>query len=303
MITKLDQIIEAAQSKRKRKLAVAHAEDPHTMQAVNAAVDMGIVEAILIGTQTEIVKVCIKEGIDVDKFSIIEANNDMECVNIAVKMVRDGKAEVLMKGLVSTDKYMRGILNKEFGLMPPKGVLSHVAVIELPMYHKLTFVSDIAVIPYPDLSQKITITKYLINTAQTLGIEKPKVAIMAPSEQLLTGMQSSVDAAIIAKMGDRGQLGDAIVDGPLAVDVALLKEIAETKHLSSPVAGDVDCMLFPNLDAANSYFKAATKICHANIAGIVVGTTAPCILTSRGDTVETKLYSIALGALLANKKK
>ena len=301
MITKLDQMIDAAKAKPRKKLVVADAEDSHTMQAVNAAVDMGFVNAFLIGRQTEIAKVCIKEGIDVDKFSIIEANSDVECVKVAVKMVHDGEADILMKGLVSTDKYMRGILNKEYGLLPPKAILSHVAILEIPMYHKLLLVSDIAVIPYPDLSQKVAMAKYLIKTAQILGIQTPKVAVMAPSEQLLPGMQSSVEAAILAKMGDRGQLGSAIVDGPLAVDVAMIKEVADTKHLVSPVAGDADCMLFPNLDASNAFFKASTKVCHANLAGVVTGTTAPCVLTSRGDTVESKLYSIALAALLAQK--
>ena len=176
MITKLDQIVRAVQGRGRKKLAVAYAQDSHTLEAVNAATDMGIVEAILIG-------------------------------------------DVLMKGLVSTDKYMRGILNKDFGLLPPKGVLSHVAVLELPMYHKLLLVSDVAVIPYPDMNQKIRIAKYLIGTSRTLGIRAPKLAVIAPSEQMLPGIQSSVDAAILAKMGDRGQLGDALVDGPLAVDV------------------------------------------------------------------------------------
>lgn len=215
-------------------------------------------------------------------------------------MIRDSMADVLMKGLVSTDKYMRGILNKDFGLLPPKGVLSHVAVLELPMYHKLLLVSDVAVIPYPDMNQKIRIAKYLIGTSRTLGIRTPKLAVIAPSEQMLPGIQSSVDAAILAKMGDRGQLGDALVDGPLAVDVALVREAAETKRLTSSVAGDADCLLFPNLDAANAFFKAATKLCGARLAGMVVGTRCPCVLTSRGDSPESKLYSIALAALSAD---
>lgn len=168
------------------------------------------------------------------------------------------------------------------------------------MYHKLLLVSDVAVIPYPDMNQKIRIAKYLIGTSRTLGIRAPKLAVIAPSEQMLPGIQSSVDAAILAKMGDRGQLGDALVDGPLAVDVALVREAAETKRLTSSVAGDADCLLFPNLDAANAFFKAATKLCGARLAGMVVGTRCPCVLTSRGDSPESKLYSIALAALSAD---
>ena len=216
-----------------------------------------------------------------------------------MKMVNDGEADVLMKGLVSTDKYMRGILNKEYGLLPPKGVLSHVTVFELPMYHKLLVVSDVAVIPYPDLSQKTAIVRYLTATAKVLGVECPKIAAIAPSEQLLASVQSSVEAAVLAKMADRGQLGDVVLDGPLALDVALFEEVARTKHLSSPVAGDADCLLMPNLDAANVFFKSANHLCNASLAAMVAGTKAPCVLTSRGDSAESKLYSIALAALSA----
>lgn len=175
MITKLDQIVRAVQGRGRKKLAVAYAQDSHTLEAVNAATDMGIVEAILIGDREQIVKVCMADGIDPEKFSIVDEKNDAVCVETAVRMIRDSMADVLMKGLVSTDKYMRGILNKDFGLLPPKGVLSHVAVLELPMYHKLLLVSDVAVIPYPDMNQKIRIAKYLIGTSRTLGIRAPKL--------------------------------------------------------------------------------------------------------------------------------
>ena len=299
MITKLEQLIEAVRGRDRKTLVAAYAQDAHTLEAVSSAVDMGIVNAVLVGDRAQIAKVCAAEGIDLAKFTVVDETDDAECVNVAVRMIRDGKADVLMKGLVSTDKYMRGILNKEFGLLPPKGVLSHVAVLELPAYHKLLLVSDVAVIPYPDFSQKVKIAGYLARTARAPGFERPKLAVVAPSEQLLTAVQSSVDAALLAKMGDRGQLGDVLVDGPLAVDVALVREVAETKKLHSPVAGDADCLLFPNLDSANAFFKAATKLCGASLAGMVVGTKCPCVLTSRGDTPESKLYSIAMAALSA----
>lgn len=301
MITNFEQIYELLRSKTRKRLIAAWAVDDHTITAAYKAVQMGIVDATLVGDVNMIKKVCEAEKIDPTVFTIINNDNELASIAQAVLMVREGQGDILMKGLCSTDKYMRGILNKEYGLLPPKAILSHVAILEIPMYHKLLLVSDIAVIPYPDLSQKVAMAKYLIKTAQILGIQTPKVAVMAPSEQLLPGMQSSVEAAILAKMGDRGQLGSAIVDGPLAVDVAMIKEVADTKHLVSPVAGDADCMLFPNLDASNAFFKASTKVCHANLAGVVTGTTAPCVLTSRGDTVESKLYSIALAALLAQK--
>ena len=220
----------------------------------------------------------------------------------AVRAVSEGRADVLMKGLVSTDVYMRGILDKECGLLPPKGTLSHVSVIELPGREKLLTVADVAVIPAPDFRQKCTLIGYLAATARVLGVERPKIACIAPSEQVLPTVPSSTEAAIIAKMADRGQLGDVTVDGPLSLDVALWKEAAEVKKVKgSSVAGDADCLLFPNIESGNVFFKSATHLAGADIAAIVTGTAAPCVLTSRGDTPRTKLFSIALACLAKNE--
>ncbi|MCL2561398.1 MAG: phosphate acyltransferase [Rikenellaceae bacterium] len=297
MINKLQDIVDAAKAKGKRRLIVAYGQDAHTLEAVNDAVQMGLVEATLIGDPAEIERVCAEEKIDHKQFRIIAETSDVKCVEKAVKMMNDGEGDVLMKGLVTTDKYMRGILNKEYGLVPPKGVLSHVAVLEVPAYSKLLTVSDVAIIPYPDFAQKTAIAKYLIATAHVLGIHKPKVACIAPSEQLLPGVQSSTEAALLAVMGTRGQLGKADVDGPLAMDVAVDKEAAKVKKLTGSVAGDADCLLFPNIDAANVFFKTCTKFAGAELAAMVVGTKKPCVLTSRGDSRQTKLYSIALACL------
>ncbi|MBQ4279805.1 MAG: phosphate butyryltransferase [Rikenellaceae bacterium] len=299
MITKLSQIIDAVLSRPRKRLVVAYAQDSHTLQSVGEAVDRGIVDATLIGDPAEIGRICREEGIDEGKFTIIAESVDVKCVAMAVQMIHEGKADILMKGLVSTDKYMRGILNKEYGLVPPKGVLSHVVVLQLPDYPRLLLASDVAVIPAPELSQKVAIAKYLIRTAEALGNDNPRMAFIAPSEQMLPGIPSCVDAAILAKMADRGQLGRVTADGPLALDVALFEEAARTKKLTSPVAGHADCLLFPNLDAANVFFKSSTKLAHAELAGMVVGTKAPCVLTSRDDSKASKLYSIALAALSA----
>jgi phosphate butyryltransferase len=297
MISKLQDIVDSAKAKGKQRLIVAYGQDAHTLEAVNDAVKMGLVEATLIGDPAEIEKVCKAEGIDHTQFHIIAETVDVKCVEKAVKLVNEGVGDVLMKGLVTTDKYMRGILNKEYGLVPPKGVLSHVAVLEIPKYHKLLTVSDVAIIPYPDFGQKTAIAKYLVATAATLGITKPKVACIAPSEQLLPSVQSSVEAAMLAKMGERGQLGKASFDGPLALDVAIDPEAAKVKKLGGDVAGNADCLLFPNIDAANVFFKTCTKFAGAELAAMVVGTKKPCVLTSRGDSRKTKLYSIALACL------
>lgn len=297
MIKKLDDIIVAAKAKGKRRLIVAYGQDAHTLEAVGDATEMGLVEATVLGDAETIEKVCKENGIDVSKINILHEPNDVACVNKAVRMVREGLGDVLMKGLVSTDKYMRGILSKEFGLVPPKGVLSHVTVMQLPAYDKLLTLGDVAIIPHPDMNQKTAIIKYLISTAHSLGIETPKIALIAPSEQVLPNVPSSVEAAIISKMCDRGQVGNALVDGPLALDVALVPEIVKIKKLKSQVAGDADAILFPNLDSANVFFKSATQLCGAELACMVVGTTSPCVLTSRGDSRRTKLNSIALACL------
>ena len=299
-INRLEDLLEVVRSKGKKKLVVAYAQDAHTLEAVNDAVEHGIVEATLIGDPAVIREVCERKGLDYGKFAVIAETSDVKCVETAVRMANGGIADVVMKGLVSTDKYMRGILNKEYGLMPPKGILSHVIVLQLPEHHKLLVVSDVAVIPYPDLGQKTAMIRYLIEMARAIGVERPKVACIAPSEQLLPSMSSSTDAALLAKMGERGQFGDAVVDGPLALDVAIFPEIAKVKKLQgSGVGGDADCLLFPNLDAANVFFKCVTHLNRAELAGLVVGTRVPCVLTSRADTRLSKLYSIALGCLTA----
>ncbi len=300
MIKNLDELVGKAKSRGTRRLIVAYGQDSHTLEAVNDAIEAGIVEATVIGDKETIEKVCKEEGIDSSRLTIVHETVDVNCVRMAVQMISEGKGDVLMKGLVSTDKYMRGILNKEFGLVPPKGVLSHVSVFQIPAYHKLLTVGDVAVIPYPDFAQKTAIAKYILQTAKKLDIEVPKMACIAPSEQLLPNVQSSTDACLIAKMGERGQLGCKVdIDGPLALDVAINKEAAATKKLNSPVAGDADCLLFPNIDTGNVFFKACTKFGGAELAAMVVGAKVPCVLTSRGDSRKTKMYSIALACLSA----
>ena len=300
MIKHLDELVAKAKARGKRRLIVAYGQDSHTLEAVNDAIEAGIVDVTIVGDPQEIEKVCKAEGIDMSRFEIVPETVDVNCVRIAVQMISEGKGDVLMKGLVSTDKYMRGILSKEFGLVPPKGVLSHVAVLQIPAYHKLLTIGDVAVIPYPDFGQKTAIAKYIIQTAKKLEIDVPKVACIAPSEQLLPSVQSSIEAAMIAKMGERDQLGSKVyIDGPLALDVAVNKEAAQTKKLDNPVVGDADCLLFPNIDAGNVFFKACTKFGGAELAAMVVGAKVPCVLTSRGDSRKTKMYSIALACLSA----
>ncbi len=303
MITKLQQIVDEARARGRRRLAVAYGQDSHTLQAVYNAYKEGLVLPTIYGEKSVILDVCRAEGIDASDFTIIDEADPVKCVNLAVQAVATGSADVLMKGLVSTDKYMRGILNKDAGLFPPKGTLSHVSVVELPGFDRLLVISDVAVIPAPDFKQKTVLVRYLTQVANSLGIERPKLAVISCSEQLLPSVISSTEAAIIAKMGDRGQLGNVEIDGPLSLDVAMYTEAAEQKKVqgSHGVAGHADCLLFPNIESGNVFFKSASHFGGAEIAALVVGTKVPCVLTSRGDTAKTKLYSIALACLSVKK--
>lgn len=300
MITSFEQIFDLLRSRPKKRLVGAWAVDDHTIGAISAAIDHGIVEATLVGNRKMIEDVCKSENINIEKFKIVEVDEELKAIATAVDMVRTGEGDILMKGQCSTDKYMRGILNKEKGLLPPKAVLSHVTVLQNPNYHKLLTLGDIAVIPAPDLNQKVAITKYVVRTAKALGIEKPKVAMIAATEQMLPAMPACVEAAIIAKMGDRGQIPGCVIDGPLALDVALSAEAVAVKKLVSPVAGDADCLVFPNIESGNVFYKVNSQLCKGVKQGaMVAGASAPCVLSSRADSIDTKLNSIALAALSA----
>lgn len=299
-ITKLDQLLDVLKQRPKKRLVAAYANDEHTIEAVYNALNAGIIDATLVGDEETIKKVCKEHNFDVSKFKIVQEADENKAGALAVSLINKGEGSILMKGLLSTDKYMRAILNKETGLMPgPKAILSHVAVFETPRYHKLIICSDVAVIPAPDLNQKIAMTNYMIQTAKALQIEQPKVATVAATEQMLPGMPACIDGAIIAKMADRGQIKGAKVDGPLSIDAALDKESCQIKKIQSEVAGDADCLLFPNIESGNVFYKVNTKLAGAELGAMVVGAKVPCILSSRGDSAKTKFYSIALAALCA----
>lgn len=298
MITKLAQVVDLVKSKPKKRLVAAFANDDHTIEAVNNAVDLGIVDAILVGDESAIHKVCKQLNIGVNKFHIIHEPDEMRAATLSCDLINQKEADILMKGALSTDKYMRAILNKERGVCPPNAVITHIAVVENPAYHKLLIASDCAIIPAPDLKQKQLILQHIIKTAHAIGIEKPKVAIIAPTEQMSAGMTACADAAILSKMADRGQITGAIIDGPISLDVAVDEEAARIKKMSGGVAGDSDGLLFPNIESGNVFYKCSTKFNKAEVGAFLAGAKVPCVLSSRGDSSLTKLYSIAIAAAL-----
>ena len=293
------EIFTTLQSRGTRKrMVAAWGVDSHTIAAAAKAVEFGLADVTLVGDENLIAEACKEENVQASLFTIVHNANEIASVAHAVQMIRDGQADFLMKGLCSTDKFLRAILNKETGLLPPKGTLTHCTTLEIPSYHKLLFVGDVAVIPAPDFKQKQVIMECLVKTAKAVGVEKPKVAILAATEQVLTSQPASVEAAMLSKMVDRGQIKGCIADGPLALDVAIDMESAQIKGLVSPVAGDADCILFPNIESGNVFYKANSKLVPGvKQAGILVGAKVPCVLSSRADSIETKLNSIAIAAM------
>lgn len=292
-------LLEAAEKQPEKRLVVVNGVDVNTLEALDEAVKMGFVKPILTGNKERIEDKLRTLNIDISKYKIIDAKNSRTATEKAVQLVHDGKADLIMKGMVSTDKFMRVLLKKEYGLLPSKATLSHISVMDNPNYHKLLIFSDAGVIPYPDLKQKILMTEYLIQAAQRLGIQNPKVAVIAPTEQIIISIQSCMDGATIAKMSEHGQIEGGMVDGPMALDVAINRAAAEIKGFTSPVSGDADCLLFPNIDAANVFYKTNSKLCNAEMAGIIAGAKIPAIVSSRGDSEKTKLNSIALASLIS----
>lgn len=299
MLTTFEQIFEELRSRGARKrMVAAWGVDSHTIAAASKAIDLGLADVILVGDETLIAKACNEEGVDVQKFTIVHNPNELQAVAQAVQMIREGQGDFLMKGLCSTDKFLRAILNKETGLLPPKGTLTHCTTLEIPSYHKLLFVGDVAVIPAPDIKQKQIIMECLVKTAKAVGVETPKVALIAATEQVLASQPATIDAALLAKMAERGQIKGCVADGPLALDVAIDQESVEIKGLVSPVAGDADCLLFPNIESGNVFYKANSKLVQGvRQAGILVGAKVPCVLSSRADSIDTKLNSIAIAAM------
>jgi len=301
-ITTLDHMIDLANTRPKKRLVVVSGQDYHTLEAVIKAVDMGLVDATIIGNKEKIDDTCYQANFNSSLFDIVDEPDEVLAASKAVDMINDKSADVIMKGLISSAKFMKAILNKKTGLMDFGSMLTHVTIADAPNYHKLIIFGDVAIIPEPNLNQKILIAQGLINAGISLGIEKPKLAVLASTEKVNPNMQACVDAAILSKMAQRGQIVGGLVDGPLSLDTTIDMESVEIKGIKSDVAGDADCLLFPDLDFGNGFYKTLSKIAHAELAAVITGARAPAILSSRGDSMKTKLYSLVLGSLIASNQ-
>jgi len=300
-IRSLDQLVSDLKGQPSRRVVVAAGHDPNTIVAAGRAAREGIAEMILVGEGARITALCGEHGLDAGDFRIVDEPEAVAAGRRAVALVRGGEADVLMKGLIATSDYMKLILDKETGLLPPGRVLSHVTVFELPAYMKLhgklLFAADVAIIPKPDRHAKIEILNYCLEAARSFGIDTPRAALLAATEKVSPRMRATVDAAEIRDLAVE-RFPDAVVDGPLALDVALSPEACAIKGIDSPVGGAADILVFPNIESGNVFYKSATLLAGARLAAAVVGTTAPCVLTSRADSEESKFLSIAMGCRL-----
>ena len=285
-----------------KKVAVAVAQDEPVLEAVKEAHDKGIANAILVGDKEKIQEIAKKIDMNLSSFEIMDVKDPKKATLEAVKLVSSGHADMLMKGLIDTATFLRSVLNKEVGLRTGK-VMSHVSVFEIEGWNRLFFITDVAFNTYPELKDKVTIINNAVSVAHACGIETPKVGVVCPVEVVNPNMPSTVDAALLAKMSDRGQFKGCIVDGPFALDNAVSLEAAKHKGVKGEVAGQADILMMPNIETGNVMYKTLTYFAPAKNGCLLVGTSAPAILTSRADSFETKVNSIALAALVADKNK
>lgn len=296
MIKNILHLHELARTQQKKVLVLAAAHDDNALGAVvNAAKAEIVGNCILVGDKNKIYEISEKNNFDISKFDIINEPDNDKAALISVKLVHDGQAGILMKGILGTANLLRAVLNKECGLRSGE-LLSHLALFETEAYHKLVALSDAAMNIAPDFKSKVAIINNSVNYLRKIGIEKPKVAILAAVETVTSDMPITFEAAALTKMADRGQIKNCIIDGPLAFDNAISKESAEHKGLKSAVAGEADLLIGPDIEAANMIYKTIIFIAKAKCAAVIVGAQSPIVLTSRADSDETKLNSIALAA-------
>ena len=291
-------LLKEAQNSGPKKLAIAVAQDEDVLRAVKNATNLGIVNPIFLGNGDEIQKIAKSIDFDISSFEIIHEEDKTKATRLATGLVSSNKAQILMKGLVDTSIIMKAVLDKEIGLRT-ENVISHVAIFDIETYHKLFIVTDAAMILAPSLQVKKEIIKNAVQVFHALGVREPKVAVIAAKEKVNDKMEATLHARDLKEMNRTGQIQACIIDGPLALDNAVSKHSAQIKGIDSPVAGDADILLVPNIESGNVLYKSLTFLGGAKSAGLIVGTKAPIVLTSRADDDQAKLYSIALGAMMA----
>lgn len=273
------------------------AEDETVLEGIKRAQELKLVSPVLVGNTDKIRKCAKNVKLDMQRLEIHDAQDENEVIKKSISIVKE-QGDFLMKGMLSTKAFLKGILNKEWGLRTGK-ILSHIAVLEVPGYHKLIFMSDGGMNPKLDLKVRIDIIRNAIETLRALGITKPKIGLIAASEAVNPDMPETTDAVAIVDMYQKGEIKHGIIEGPFGFDVAISKEAAERKKIKSEIAEDVDFLLMPNIATANIWAKGLIFFAHAQAAGMVAGAAKPVIMLSRADKPETKLHSIALGVVIS----
>ena len=297
-LKKISDLKALALQNKPKKLVLAAAGDEHSIDAVIDAYKMGVIEPILVGRKEEIMTLT-KDCKAIESFTIYDISNDKEIVKKAVTLIMEGKGDILMKGNVPTATLLKGVLNKNYGIQK-KGFLSHFALFEIPHYHKLLSITDVALNILPTLEHKVHIVDNAVRFIRKIGIKKPKIAALSAIEMVNEKMPSTLDAALLAIMQRRGQIKNCLIDGPLAFDNAISLESKKQKKLGGEVAGNADILLVPNVESGNILYKSLVAFADAKVAGIVLGADFPIVLTSRADSEETKLNSILLAAASVN---
>lgn len=284
------------------RTAVVHPCESTALTGAIEAGEKGLIDPILIGPRAKIAATAQGAGIDISQFQVIDVPHSHASAAKAIELLREAKAELLMKGSLHTDELMAAVISRDGGLRTGRRI-SHVFVMDIPTYHKVLIVTDGAINIDPTLEDKVDICQNAIDLAISLGLQRPKVAILAAVETVTSKMPATVDAAALCKMAERGQITGGLLDGPLAFDNAISKEAAETKHIHSDVAGDPDILVAPDLEAGNMLAKQLTFLANADSAGLVLGTKVPIILTSRADSVRSRIASCAVAMLAAHARR
>ena len=299
---KYEALLERCKSLAPIPTAVAHPCEATALAGAVEAAQLGLIVPILVGPSAKIGATASNAKIDIGRFQIVDAPHSVAAATKAVALVQEGKAELLMKGSLHTDELMAAIVSREGGLRTGRRI-SHVFVMDVPTYHKVLIVTDGAINIAPTLEDKVDICQNAIDLLRSLGLERPKVAILAAVETVNSKMSATIDAAALCKMSERGQITGAVLDGPLAFDNAISKEAAATKGIRSEVAGDPDILLAPDLEAGNILAKQLSFLANADSAGLVLGARVPVILTSRADSVRSRIASCAVAVLAAHARR
>lgn len=299
----IKEVYEQIKSAAAPRMAVASAGDADVLKAISKACDMGFVKPILVGDQEKIEAIVADKGFDLTSAKIIDIKDPKEAAAYAVRMAKQGDADIVMKGFLESADFLRAVVNKETGIKLPGRTISAIAVVELKKLGRMVLITDPGFIPLPDKDMKVKIIENAVDAAKRLGIDEPKVALLCAAETVNPKMISTVDAADINEMYNRGEIKDCIVAGPISFDLAISPEAAAHKGYTNPVAGQADILVVPSLETGNILYKSLSYFADMETGGIMTGASVPIVFTSRADTAETKLNTIALSVCLAQKNK